>query len=158
MRLKNYEYLHRFDPKKGQEPYPCPRSWEQLSQQMNVWDQLNPVTTDAEKFQCASGTVGEAAGADFCGFLRIMDRIPNPDLCLFDPTGIDVPADPQVQIALAAAIARKAVKSNFDKVCIFSDRLLEEINAFLITLSINRDPGLTETPSFKTWAIAHPTV
>lgn len=149
-KLRHYEFLHKFDPSKNERTFPCPRTWEGVSKLH--WQ--NP--PERLRFETYAGKVGEAASADFCGFLRIKDKIQNPDVIMLKPQSADVPTDPAVLYATAAAIAQRAKKDNMDRVVQFAERLPEEFSTLLVVTAITRDKGLAATRPFQEWAAAHP--
>ena len=68
------ELLNAFNPQL--EINPTPRAWaEGVSAQLGV---INP----ALEFAAFSGDVGEGAAAEFCAFLKIFRKLPNPDAIL----------------------------------------------------------------------------
>jgi hypothetical protein len=149
-KLRNYAFLHQFDPAKHERTFPCPRTWELLSRLLDT----DP--PDEIRFEMFKGTVGEAAAADFLGFLRILDKIVNPDLVMMKPGTIDIPNDPAVLYALCAAIAQRAKKDNMDRIIQFANRLPDEFSTLLVITAAHRDASLQACRPFHEWAASHP--
>ena len=135
--------LSDFDPNRFANP--TPRAWERVN--------LIPSSLDGGLFfdNCA-GEVGEGAAAEFTGFKRIYQSLPDVDSILLDPTGADVPADPATLYALTGALARKATKDNFDRVSKYLSRMSPEFNVMATKDAIKLQPTIKHTRSFVEWA------
>jgi hypothetical protein len=135
--------LSDFDPNRFANP--TPRAWERVN--------LIPSALDGGLFfdNCA-GEVGEGAAAEYTGFKRIYQSLPDVDSILLDPTGADVPADPATLYALTGALARKATKDNFDRVSKYLSRMSPEFNVMATKDAIKLQPAIKHTRSFVEWA------
>jgi hypothetical protein len=135
--------LSDFDPNRFANP--TPRAWERVN--------LIPSNLDAGLFfdNCA-GEVGEGAAAEFTGFKRIYQSLPDVDSILLDPVGAAVPADPATLYALTGALARKATKDNFDRVSKYLSRMSPEFNVMATKDAIKLQPTIKHTRSFVEWA------
>jgi hypothetical protein len=124
---------------------PTPRSWERVN--------LIPSSLDNGLFfdNCA-GEVGEGAAAEYTGFKRIYESLPDIDSILLDPVGSDVPQDPATLYALTGALARKSTKDNFDRVSKYLSRLSPEFNVMCTKDAIKLQPTIKHTRSFVEWA------
>jgi hypothetical protein len=127
---------------------PTPRTWERVS--------LIPTTLPAALYyDNVAGDVGEGAAAEYSGFRRIYEGLPNIDSVLLDPKGADVPQDPATLYALTGALARKATKDNFDRVHMYLSRLAPEFNVMCVRDSIRLAPAIKTTRAFTEWAVKH---
>lgn len=135
--------LSDFDPNRFANP--TPRAWERVN--------LIPSSLDSGLFfdNCA-GEVGEGAAAEFTGFKRIYQSLPDVDSILLDPVGAAVPADPATLYALTGALARKATKDNFDRVSKYLSRMSPEFNVMATKDAIKLQPTIKHTRSFVEWA------
>jgi hypothetical protein len=135
--------LSDFDPNRFANP--TPRAWERVN--------LIPTNLDGGLFfdNCA-GEVGEGAAAEYTGFKRIYQSLPDVDSILLDPAGADVPADPATLYALTGALARKATKDNFDRVSKYLSRMSPEFNVMATKDAIKLQPAIKHTRSFVEWA------
>lgn len=149
------EWLHRFDPTKDEQGFPAPRTWEMVSRDHIAADTVFQGKQRPSRYEKIKGIVGEAAAADHCGFIDIMDKAVSPDLVLLKPDSIEIPTDPMVIMALCSGIANRAKKENMDKVCTFASRLPDEYSGLLIHVAIKRDKKLQATNAFQRWAQAH---
>jgi len=124
---------------------PTPRAWERVN--------LIPSSLDGSLFfdNCA-GEVGDGAAAEYTGFKRIYESLPNMDALLLDPKGADVPTDPAVLYAITGALARKATKDNFDRVTTYTNRLSPEFGVMTVKDAIKLQPAIKSSRSFIEWA------
>jgi hypothetical protein len=124
---------------------PTPRSWERVS--------FIPASLDKGLFfdNCA-GEVGEGAAAEYTGFRRIYESLPDVDSILLDPAGADLPSDPATLYALTGALARKSTKDNFDRVSKYLSRMSPEFNVMATKDAIKFQPAIKHTRSFVEWA------
>jgi hypothetical protein len=135
--------LSEFDPNRFANP--TPRTWERVN--------LIPEALPADLyFDNCAGEVGEGAAAEYTGFKRIFEGLPNIDALLLDPKGADVPTDPAVLYALTGALARKATKDNFDRITAFTNRLTPEFGVMCVKDSIKYTPAIKSSRAFVEWA------
>ena len=135
--------LSDFDPNRFANP--TPRAWERVN--------LIPSSLDgALYFDNCAGEVGEGAAAEFTGFKRIYQSLPDVDSILLDPAGADVPQDPATLYALTGALARKSTKDNFDRVSKYLSRMSPEFNVMATKDAIKLQPAIKHTRSFVEWA------
>ena len=124
---------------------PTPRAWERVN--------LIPKALDNGLFfdNCA-GEVGEGAAAEYTGFKRIYESLPDVDSILLDPAGADVPQDPATLYALTGALARKSTKDNFDRVSKYLSRMSPEFNVMATKDAIKLQPAVKHSRAFVEWA------
>jgi hypothetical protein len=127
---------------------PTPRAWERVS--------FIPQSLDKGLFfdNCA-GEVGEGAAAEYTGFRRIYESLPDVDSILLDPAGAELPSDPATLYALTGALARKSTKDNFDRVSKYLSRMSPEFNVMATKDAIKLTPAIKHTRSFVEWASAN---
>ena len=127
---------------------PTPRAWERVN--------LIPSSLDSGLFfdNCA-GEVGEGAAAEFTGFKRIYENLPDVDSILLDPAGAEVPQDPATLYALTGARARKSTKDNFDRVSKYLSRMSPEFNVMATKDAIKLQPAVKHSRAFVEWASKH---
>lgn len=127
---------------------PTPRAWERVS--------LIPESLEGGLFfDNVSGEVGEGAAAEYTGFRRIYQSLPNVDSILLDPMGADVPQDPATLYALTGALARKSTKDNFDRVMRYTNRMSPEFNVMCTKDAIKLQPAIKHSRAFVEWASKH---
>lgn len=141
------ELLHKFNPRSGERVFPCPRTWEFTSKI------LNGSPAREIEFEMIKGAVGEAAAAEFTGFLRIYRDLPSPDAILLNPDQSDVPTDPATLYALCGALARKASEQTADRLFRYFNRLPPEFSVMAVRDSERHYADIVRTESFTKWAV-----
>jgi hypothetical protein len=124
---------------------PTPRSWERVNL---IPHGLKPGLF----FDNCAGEVGEGAAAEFTGFKRIYESLPDVDSILLSPDTADVPADPATLYALTGALARKSTKDNFDRVSTYLNRMSPEFNVMAVKDAIKLAPTIKHSRAFIEWA------
>lgn len=137
--------LCAFDPDKIS---PTPRNWERVS----LIDTELP--TDV-LFENIAGDVGEGAAAEYTGFRRIWEGLPNIDGLIMNPAGAEVPTDPAVLYALTGALSHRVSKDNFDRVSEYVSRLKPEFQVMCVSDAIKLKPEIKHTKAFVQWAVAN---
>lgn len=138
--------LHDFDPQRDSNP--SPRSWVE-----GVSNVFGTVPYEAE-YECFTGAVGEAAAAEFTGFVRIWRKLPNPDAIIMNPANVDVPEDAATLYALSGALAARASTTNFDAIVTYGERMPKEFLVLMVNQSLVRVPELNETAAFQRCAVS----
>jgi hypothetical protein len=141
--------LNAFDPGRNEKAFPTPRSWHVASRLL----QSKP--SEPIRYDLFAGTVGEGAAAEFLGFLRVYETLPNPDSILMNPASADVPTDPAVLYALTGALARKASDQTADNLMAYADRLPAEFSVLLVKDSLRHNPAFVNTRGYVAWATNH---
>jgi hypothetical protein len=140
--------LSDFDPDKV---CPTPRNWERVSE----------IPTDLPNdlyFGNVAGDVGEGAAAEYVGFRRIYEGLPNIDALLMNPATATVPDDPAVRYALTGALAHRVSPDNFDRVSEYITRLPPEFSVMCVQDAIKLCPEIKTTKAFVSWAVANSNV
>ena len=112
--------LSDFDPKRTKNP--TPRSWESVAR--------IPVSIrkDGAVFmEHVAGSVGDGAAAEYIGFLRCMDRLPDISKILSDPEHYDIPVGRDVLWATVAKLASMLNTKNAGSIWIYTERLGDEM-------------------------------
>lgn len=137
-------FLCDFDPDRFSNP--TPRAWEKVSA---IPDSL----PEHIFYGMVSGLVGEGAGAEYVGFRKIANALPNLDACLLDPKNCPVPEDPAALYAFTGALAAKAGKNNFDAVATICDRMPPEFAVLTMKDSMKLCKEVANTKAFTSWAV-----
>jgi MoxR-like ATPase len=127
--------------------FPTPRSWSAVARIAGA--------ADAVRLHLVSGLVGEAAGAEFEGFVRVWRSIPDPRSVFADPDGAPVPSDPAALYAVTTALAYLADRQTFGAALRYASRLPREYAVLTAVDAVRRAPDLAETHAFATWSAAH---
>ena len=139
--------LHDFDPQRPKNP--TPRSWVK-----GVSSILGEVLPEAE-YGCFAGAVGEGPAAEFVGFRKIEQALPNIDMLIQNPTTTPVPTDPATLYAISGSIASRATTKNFGSIMAYCERMPPEFSVLTVTFAVRRDNDLGMTKEFTTWSVAN---
>lgn len=138
--------LHDFNPNTPTNP--TPRSWAKVA---TVPESLDPECYLAN----VAGEVGEGPAAEYVGFKRIYQNLPDLDVVLKDPAKAPVSKDPAVMYAIAGALAAKSTPTNFERVLQYMDRLPAEFSVLCVKDAIVREKKLRTTAPFRAWTMKH---
>jgi hypothetical protein len=84
------EVIHQFDPSRAEEPYACPRTWDNL--QRRIASQGGTYDNSLRHNRVAAeGLVGQALAREFIAFLDTFGQIPSTARVIADPQGVPVP-------------------------------------------------------------------
>ena len=139
------ELLSVFD--RDANAFPSPRSWEFVSRI------LDSASTQSVEHELFAGAVGNGAATEFSAFVRMFRELPNIDAILLNPLKEPVPEKAAAQYAVASALARRASDINFDRICLYLDRMPTEFSVLCVRDASLRQPGIRHTPSYTKWAI-----
>jgi hypothetical protein len=141
--------LSDFDP--NRKINPTPRSWEMVAH----------VDRDLPSdlyFANIAGLVGEGAAAEYTGFKRIFENLPDIDGIIMNPAKSEVPTDPAVMYALCGALAHRVSKDNFDRVTEYIDRLPADFQVMTIIDAQKLQPAIKQTRAYTQWAVKNANV
>lgn len=141
------EFLHKFDPK--QKAFPTPRSWEFVS---NI---LNADGIDDCLLEVISGTVGEAAATEFVAFVRIFREMPDYETVVKRPAGTKIPENVAARYAVATMLAQRTKHEDMKQVMQYVNRMPKEFQILTCADLTKRNPRLSETSSYITWAASN---
>ena len=144
------ELLHRFDPQSKEKAFPCPRTWEFVS---NIVKHRNGLDPSVER-ALFRGAVGEAAAVEFSAFLNVWRELPHPRAVLADPGNAAIPENASALMALCGSLYRLATDVTMDAIVTFAERLRREVGESLVGACVRRDPALQRSPAFIRWAAA----
>jgi hypothetical protein len=141
--------LSDFDPNRTINP--TPRSWA-MANEVDT-----SLSTDLY-YSNIAGCVGEGAAAEYTGFKRIFESLPDIDGILMNPAKAAVPDDMPVLFALTGAIAHRVSKDNFDRVCEYIGRMPAEFQVMCVLDSKKLKPEIVNTKAFVQWAVKNANV
>lgn len=144
------ELLSAFD--RDATAFPSPRSWEFVSRILDCLDlQSNP----SIEHEVIAGAVGAGPATEFSGFLRMFRELPNIDAILLNPLQEPVPDNAAAQYAVASALARCASDANFDRICLYLNRLPTEFQVLCVRDATLREPAIRYTAGYVKWAVSN---
>lgn len=153
----SYQPTKLWEPS-GQVSYPSPRTWEFVSQVINV------LGFSDQTHEAISGCIGEGAAATFMAFCRNRNEMPNVEDIL-DGMDVKCPKRPDVLYSLCGSIVARVRKIengkklaySFDNLINWYDRMPTEFQV-LLTKDIGNVGLMTQfstRPGFVTWAEKH---
>ena len=143
------DLLSDFDP--NRKVNPTPRTWVRAAK--------TPTTLPTNVyFSNIAGDVGEGAAAEYTGFRRIFETLPNIDGILMNPSKSDVPTEPAVLYALTGALAHRTTKDNFDRVSEYVGRMPAEFQVMCVSDAMKMQPDIKNTKAFISWAVKNSSV
>jgi hypothetical protein len=142
------ELLSAFD--RDAHAFPSPRSWEFVSR---IRDSPDSQSNPAIEHEVIAGAVGAGAATEFSAFLRMFRELPNIDAILLKPAQEPVPDNAAAQYAVASALARCASDTNFDRVCLYLNRMPTEFRVLCVRDATLREPAIRCTAAYTKWAV-----
>jgi len=142
------ELLSAFD--RDANAFPSPRSWEFVSR---VLDSLELKSKPPIEHEVLAGAVGSGAATEFSGFLRMFRELPNIDAILMNPLREPVPEIAAAQYAVASALARCASDTNFDRICMYLNRLPTEFRVLCVRDATLREAAIRSTAGYVKFAV-----
>lgn len=141
--------LHSFTPTADIVNTPSPRTVAYVGKMLKAG------IPEGLEYELISGAAGEGFAAEFMGFLRLFESLPDIPTILADPDHAAVPTDPSVLFAVVAALVAKADRHNFQNILRYGRRLPGEFQVLLATDATSHKPHLANVPDFARWAIEH---
>jgi hypothetical protein len=138
--------LSDFDPDRTVNP--TPRSWEDV-------DRI-PMTLEPGVFyEHVSGCVGEGAAAEYTGFIRVFNSLPDLNEIIAHPTSAPVPTAPDALFAVVAKLISMATPKNFDKLFGYIARLSPEFQVKACRECADANPQIRSCKSWVKFALAN---
>lgn len=138
--------LSAFDP--NADSSPTPRNWEYAA--------MCPTNLPAvEYLENIAGHVGEGAAAQYVGFRRTWESLPDLAMALLHPMSCPVPTKADVQYATLGALAARVDKANFENAEKYADRFSADLSIMFIQDVTGRIPALKSTTTFINYAVKH---
>lgn len=138
--------LHNFDPNHSDSTFPCPRTWEFLSNAIKNRPELDKVDK-----AIAAGTVGQGAATEFFSFINVYTKIPTIQQIIDAPTKVKLEDEPSMYYALSGMVASNINDSNITPIYEFIKRLPLEFQTLTWRFSIKRNPQLMSHDIVKDW-------
>lgn len=103
-----------------------------------------------------AGAVGAGFAAEFIGFLRVWEGLPDIDDILANPSTALLPTDPAAVYATVSALMMRVDKTNAGKVVKYASRLPDEFATLCIRDCQRKCPTAVNCKEFVNWASSHP--
>ena len=102
--------------------------------------------------QAVYGDVGEGAGSDLFGFLKVHDKLPTYDEIMADPTKAKCPTDLSAAWAAGQMCIHYAKPGNIDKLWTYVERMPKEIQTSMAKSLLERSgSALLNSPGLIKW-------
>lgn len=140
-----------FDPKSKEPAFASPRSWELCSDLIKALDRDGSMMTSIApdlRTEYFAGAVGKGRGAEFSGFLQVMDSLVSTETVFADPTRAPLPNDPSVCYALTVALAVAAKRDTMDALVTYVGRLPGEFSVLAQYSIEKRNAPLMKSKAF----------
>ena len=134
-------------PDKDAHAFPSPRSWEFVSRILD--SRSNP----SIEHELIAGAVGTGPATELSAFLRTFRELPSIDAILLNPLQEPVPENAAAQYAVASALARCSSDTNFDRICLYLNRLPTEFRVLCVRDATLREPAIRSTAGYVRFAV-----
>lgn len=129
----------------GARAFPSPRSWVFADEIARNSTLPQNVMLDLLK-----GTVGEGVAAEYIGFLREQDNLPNIDMILIDPDKVKVPDSIATRHALISVLEKHITPNTVERLFSYVKRMSKEFEVVFLKTAL-QDPAIQKTPTFLKW-------
>lgn len=140
------DLLHSFDPNHDDLTFPCPRTWEFMSDLFKTYEPI-----PMNKLPLMAGTVGKGAARAYLAHTEVYKEIPTMDALLADPLGVNFRDDPSVVYALAGMVGHNLKTSNAEQCIKFLERLGIDHQVTAMRGAVGRDYELMQHPALLKW-------
>lgn len=139
------------DYKPEDRSFACPRSLADASKL------LATKPSGGIRHALLKGKIGPGRAAEFEGFLRSWESMPDIDDIIARPAKAKVPpeSEPATRYAVVTALAYRMDKANCEAVLSYWERLPQEFMVAGVAMAVKREPGLCSVAAWKTWAAKH---
>jgi hypothetical protein len=139
--------LHRFVPDHDDLTFPCPRTWEFMSDILKPYDPI-PMS----KLPLMAGIVGKGAARDYHAHTEVVGRLPTMSDIIRDPRNVHFDREPGIEWGLAGMVGAN-IKHNNAKECIdFLSRLGADHQVAALRSAIARDFSLySDNTAVSAW-------
>lgn len=140
-----------FDPKSKDPAFASPRSWELCSDLIKSLDHDGSMMTSIEpevRTETFAGAVGAVRGAEFSGFLQVMNELVSVDDVFAAPLKAPLPKDPAVAYALTIALCVAAKRETLPAALAYIDRLPKEFSVLAMYSIEKRNPTLMKSKGY----------
>lgn len=157
--------LYTYNPKHKEKAFATPRSWEYTSKLINGIDDLDQI------FMYASGRVGTYVAQEFVSFLKLRDKLKDPEEYIENPETIEIPSENDLLYALCTSLIEYLfyhVKNNPEdksreilrRIFLIANRIPREYCTFMIKSIkvIMPDFFYRNALKLKEWSLFVPTI
>lgn len=146
MAWKGVDALHDFDPDHTDLTFPCPRTWEMVSDCIKSMPKLAE-----EKKPLIAGCIGVGAAREFYAYTEVYRGLPTFDDIVADPVGVSFAKDPSVQWALSGIVAENMTEKTAAPCVEFLERLGADFQVIALRNAIAREPLIFNVKAVRAW-------
>lgn len=139
----NPQLLSDFQPTKALVNHPCPRTWASAGRRLS---------RGVKDFELLAGAVGKGAATELLAFIELAQEAPSLDQIIMNPTTTKVPEKPALKYLVAAGLASRATKSNFNRIFQYLERMSQPFRVLAMRDALEIDKELAKTDTFIKWA------
>jgi len=125
---------------------PCPRTLANAGRIVNIYTKDSSGVEDIQKTRSLSaegdsfglyemlvGAAGESFAVEYTGFLRVLDKMPDPDTCIQEPKKTKIPkaSEADIRYVLTLSLSYRATAENLKNIVTYLERF--EMPEFVIT-------------------------
>ena len=141
--------LHKFDAKTygaGEMAFPSPRQWTQSNELLDLKDEL--------RVPLMAGLVGQAAGLEYEGFIRVWGNLPDLDRIEKEGKG-KVPKDQATLLAVVSALVVRAKDECLGNLFKYVGQLPGEHQMLFVKDLVSKNPLFATHKEYNAWAAKH---
>lgn len=140
------EVIHKFKPDHDDFTFPCPRTWEKLS---NIIKPMSNIIHN--KLPLIAGTIGEGMAHEFYGFVEIMQQLPTREQILANPESVPISDEPSIKYAVSGLISHMMDLKTVEQLMLLVDRLPKEFQYICLQDAIKQHPEIFDSNPIKKW-------
>jgi len=143
------QLLHKFDPKTynaGEMAFPSPRQWTVCNDLLDLKDEI--------RVPLMAGLVGQAAGLEYEGFIRVWGNLPDLDKIEREGEG-KIPKDQATLLAVVSALVNRSREENLKNLFRYVGRLPGEHQMLYVKDLVNKNPLFATHAEYNNWAATH---
>jgi hypothetical protein len=141
--------LHKFDPitySAGELAFPTPRQWTSANDLIDLAPEI--------RVPLISGLVGQAAGLEYEGFVRVWGNL--PDMEVIEATGKGkIPRDQATLLAVVSSLVVRVKEENIGNIFDYVGGLPGEHQMLFVKDLINKNPMYATHKDYSRWASTH---
>lgn len=143
------QLLHHFDAARysaGEMAFPSPRQWAQANELVDYNPEL--------RIPLIAGLVGQAAGMEYEGFVKVWSNL--PDLDQIEKTGKGkIPKETAALLAVVSALVARAKEENVGNLFDYVGQLPGEYQMLYVKDLIHKTPKWATHKEYSRWASTH---
>lgn len=144
--------LYRFNPDHDDKTYASPRTWEFASRLIKDEERI-----ERDLMPLLAGTISEGIAREFYGYAQIYRQLLTVPQIVADPTGVQVPSEPDVLYALTGTIAHNATEGNIANLMQFVQRVPVEFQVTCLREIVRRKKPLLQNKAVQDWVTRNAT-